>query len=216
MKQYTLILFCSMIFFSSCVIQKANSSKSSKQILILSTEKSNCDSNHVEAKCYQVKWTENQENWERFYNEIDGFTSEPGHIYKLLVSIEYLDNPLADATTSKYSLIRVLKKEAVCKNPVTKSDVLLLLKEKDLLLFPNGVSKSEIATTPSYQPNAIFDPTDCTWTVSSSTYKSVTYEGECAKTNGCTPEIRLTVKVNAKNLSIIDQKEERILHRNYE
>ena len=95
-----------------------------------------------------------------------------------------------------------MKKEAVCKNPVTKSDVLLLLKEKDLLLFPNGVSKSEIATTPSYQPNAIFDPTDCTWTVSSSTYKSVTYEGECAKTNGCTPEIRLTRNIHLSLLKM--------------
>lgn len=190
--------------------------QSKKQVLILGPETKTCDAGVMQKECYQVKWTEEQTNWEHFYNEIEGFTYEPGFVYKLLISTDTIDNPAADSSTLHYSLIRVLEKEAVCKNPVTKSDVLLLLKEKNLLLFPNGVSKSEIATTLSYQPSATFDPTDCTWTVSSSTYKSVTYEGECANTNGCTPEIRLTVKVNAKTLSIINQKEERILHRNYE
>ena len=202
-----------MIFLSSCVIQKP---MNNKQIIILGPKKVTCDAEIMQKECYQVKWTEDQDDWEYIYNEIEGFTYEPGYVYKLFVSKKVIDNPPTDASSLQFSLIRVLEKEAVCKNPVTKAEVLKLLKQKDLLLFPKGVSKSEIAKTPSYQPKATFDFTNCIWTVSSSSYEPVTYDGNCANTNGCTPEIRLTVKVNAKTLAIIDQKKKRILHPNYE
>jgi len=212
---FILLLFCSFTL-NSCVIQRSSSMQSKKQVLILGPETKTCDAGVMQKECYQVKWTEEQTNWEHFYNEIEGFTYEPGFVYKLLISIETIDNPAADSSTLQYSLIRVLEKKSICNNPITESDVLLLLKEKELLLFPTEVSESEIATTPSYQPNATFDSTTCTWTVTSSTYKPITFEGECANTNGCTPEIRLTVKVNAKSSLIVDQLEERILHPNYE
>lgn len=217
--KYSLIYFlCFAFILTSCVIQKPKplQQQVKKQILILGPETKTCDADVMRKQCYQVKWSEDQTTWEYFYNEIKGFTYKPGYVYKLLVAIEPIDNPPADASSLHYSLIRVLQKKSICNNSITESEVLQLLKEKDLLLFPKGLSELEIAKTPSYQPKARFDLTKCIWTVSSSTYEAVTYENECANTNGCTPEIRLTVKVNAKTLAIIDQKEERILHPNYE
>ena len=205
-----------LLLTSSCVIHKPTSQQVSKQIIIVSPDKTACDSDKLNKECYQVKWTENQGNWELLNYDIEGFTFDPGYLYKLLVSVEPNSTLVSDNASLKYKLIRVLKKEAVCKNPITKSEVLSLLKEKGLLLYPKGISNSEIAETPSYQPKATFDLTTCIWTISSSKYDSVTYEGECANTNGCTPEIRLTVQVNAQTSEIFDQKEERILHPNYE
>ena len=212
---YIFLLFCSFIL-NSCVIQKPTSKQDKQQVLILGPETKTCDAGVMLKECYQVKWTGKQENWEFFYNEIDGFTFEPGYLYKLLVSIESIPNPPADASSLKYRLIRILEKEQVCENSLSKSEVLQFLKDNDLLLYPKGVSESEIARTPSYQPKATYHATTCLWTVVSRTFESSTQEGDCAKTNGCTPEIRLTVEVDAQTKKIVGQKEERILHPNYE
>ena len=216
MKYSFIFILCCSFILNSCVIQKSNNTQNRKQVLILGPETKKCDAGAMQKECYQVKWSEEQTIWEDFYNEIEGFSYESGYVYKLLVSVETINNPAADASTLHYSLIRVLERKSICNNPITESEVLLLLKEKGLLLFPIGVSKSEIASTASYQPKANFNANNCTWTVSSSTYKPSTFEGECANTNGCTPEIRLTVQVNAKTSMVMKQIEERILHPNYE
>lgn len=212
---YIFLLFFSFIL-NSCVIQKSPNKQDKKQIIILGPETMTCDAGVMLKKCYQVKWTEEQENWELFYNEIHGFTFEPGYLYKLLVSIESIPNPPVDASSLKYRLIKTLEKEEVCENSISESEVLQFLKDNDLLLYPKGVSESEIALTPSYQPKLTFNAATCLWTVVSRTYESATQEGDCANTNGCTPEIRLTVEVNAQTKEIVTQKEQRILHPNYE
>lgn len=212
---YIFLLFCSFILHS-CVIQKSPSKQDKKQIIILGPETMTCDAGVMQKECYQVKWTEDQEDWEFFYNEIDGFTFEPGYLYKLLVSVESIPNPPADASSLKYRLIRILEKDEACKNSISESEVLQLLKDNGLLLYPKNVSEFEIARTPSYQPKATYNAATCLWTVVSRTYESTTQEGDCATTNGCTPEIRLTIEINAETKEIVTQKEERILHPNYE
>ena len=72
---YIFLLFCSFIL-NSCVIQKPISKQDKQQILILGPETKTCDEEVMLKECYQVKWTGKQENWEFFYNEIDGFTFE--------------------------------------------------------------------------------------------------------------------------------------------
>lgn len=216
MKHSFLFFLCCSFILNSCVLQQSRTKQNKQQILILGPETKTCDAGVLKKECYQVKWTEEQENWEFFYDEIDGFTFEPGYLYKLLVSVETIPNPPADASSLQYRLIRILEKEEVSNNLLSKSEVLQLLKDNDLLLYPKAVSKSEIARTPSYQPKAIFDSSSGIWTVSSSTYEPVTYEKACAHINGCTPEIRLIVEVNASTKEIVAQKEERILHPNYE
>lgn len=209
---HIILLFCSFIL-NSCMVQKL---RDEQQILILGPETKTCDAGVMKKECYLAKRTENQENWEFFYNEIHGFTFEPGYLYKLLVSVEFIPNPPADASSLKYELIQILKKEEVCKNSIIQSEVLKLLKDNNLLLYPKGVTESEIAQTPSYQPKFTYNAATCIWTVVSKTYEPPTQEGDCANTNGCTPEISLTIEVNAQTREIVSQKEERILHPNYE
>ncbi|MDO6524710.1 DUF4377 domain-containing protein [Motilimonas sp. 1_MG-2023] len=59
--------------------------------------------------CLQVKTPETQE-WQLFYQNIEGFTFEPGFQYQLQVKKEMIENPPADASSVKYSLIKVISK----------------------------------------------------------------------------------------------------------
>ncbi|MEK6917488.1 MAG: DUF4377 domain-containing protein [Nanoarchaeota archaeon] len=51
-------------------------------------------------------------NGERFYNSIDGFDYEEGYSYVLEVKITKIKNPPADASSSRYDLVKVISKEA--------------------------------------------------------------------------------------------------------
>ena len=66
--------------------------------------------------CYLVKKAANVEDgeWTYFYSQIEGFDFEPGNIYKLLVNEEQLPPEMApaDASSIKYTLVKVLEKTA--------------------------------------------------------------------------------------------------------
>ena len=64
--------------------------------------------------CLQVQKTENldwSQPWELFYDKIEGFDYQPGYIYKLNILEEPVENPPADASSIKYTLIDILEKE---------------------------------------------------------------------------------------------------------
>jgi len=61
-------------------------------------------------KCMQYK-IKGEDNWQLFYDEIEGFTYEEGYTYELEVDIEKIDNPPADGSSLKYTLKKVIKKE---------------------------------------------------------------------------------------------------------
>jgi len=52
-------------------------------------------------------------DWEFFYNLIDGFEYQEGFEYKLKVEITTIEDPPADASSLKYSLVEVLEKITV-------------------------------------------------------------------------------------------------------
>lgn len=62
-------------------------------------------------KCLQVRRSES-ESWSFFYDNIEGFTFEPGFIYALKVSEEEIENPPADASSKRVKLEEVLSKTA--------------------------------------------------------------------------------------------------------
>ncbi len=47
------------------------------------------------------------DNWTKFYSNIEGFNYVPGTIYNLSVKAEPIDNPPADGSSIKYTLIEV-------------------------------------------------------------------------------------------------------------
>jgi len=59
--------------------------------------------------CLQVKYSE-QEEWTLFYGSIEGFEYEPGFGYELLVDISQVENPPADASSLKYTLVEEVAK----------------------------------------------------------------------------------------------------------
>lgn len=51
--------------------------------------------------------------YQLFYNNIEGFTFEPGFNYELLVQVDTVENPPADGSSLKYTLVEELSRTAV-------------------------------------------------------------------------------------------------------
>jgi heat shock protein HslJ len=60
-------------------------------------------------KCYLVKETPDAE-YEMFYDQIEGFTFEPGFEYELRVKTEAVENPPAGGSSIKWTLVEVVDK----------------------------------------------------------------------------------------------------------
>lgn len=61
-------------------------------------------------KCMLVRESEDQD-WSYFYDSIEGFSFEEGNSYKLLVQVDQIADPPADAPSLKYTLVEVLSRE---------------------------------------------------------------------------------------------------------
>ena len=59
-----------------------------------------------QTQCLQVRETGG--DWQNFFGMIEGFTFKPDFSYKLLVNVAKLENPPADGSSLKYSLVRLL------------------------------------------------------------------------------------------------------------
>ena len=62
-------------------------------------------------RCLRVKMGQDT-TWSNFYGPIEGFTFTSGVEYKLLVSATRVANPPADASDTRYKLVRVLWKKS--------------------------------------------------------------------------------------------------------
>ncbi|MCG8393000.1 MAG: DUF4377 domain-containing protein [Pseudomonadales bacterium] len=62
--------------------------------------------------CMQVR-ADDESNYQLFYNHIEGFDFEPGYNYTLRVKVENVDNPPADGSSLRYTLLEVVSKEPV-------------------------------------------------------------------------------------------------------
>lgn len=61
-------------------------------------------------KCLQVK-EEPGQDWRLFYGRIEGFDYEPGYNYTLKIRETKVENPPADASSLKWTLVEVVGKE---------------------------------------------------------------------------------------------------------
>lgn len=103
MYKLILSLVAIVILFGACGTQ-ANTEK-----LIVASEQGDCVGVGP-MKCYIVK-RGGQTDWEFFYNNIEGFTFEPGYEYVLEVKTEKIENPAADQSAIKYILVKEVSKE---------------------------------------------------------------------------------------------------------
>jgi len=61
-------------------------------------------------KCMLLKGNSSEE-WTYFYDTIAGFEYEQGYEYELEVTIKKNENPLADASTLSYTLVKIISKQ---------------------------------------------------------------------------------------------------------
>ena len=61
-------------------------------------------------KCMLVK-TEPDGEYQNFYARIEGFEFEEGYTYELLVQVDQVENPPADASSLAYTLLEVVDKQ---------------------------------------------------------------------------------------------------------
>lgn len=67
----------------------------------------------IEKQCMQIKHSKSQKSWELFYDNIEGFTYKKGYLYLIEFKESRIENPLADASSIKYHLIKIVSKEII-------------------------------------------------------------------------------------------------------
>lgn len=116
MVQY-LVLTVMAATFLHCAENAAKTSSKTPQkneTMTVQHYKVPCQGESVQL-CYLVK-TQGQNDWEYFYDEIQGFDYEWGHVYTLEVNKTTIDNPPQDGSSIAIKLVKVLKKEAVTEH----------------------------------------------------------------------------------------------------
>jgi len=99
--------FSLVLLFTSCKSLKQN-----EVIYWINSSKTEC-SGVGEMACLQIQKTDSLDlngDWDLFYSQIEGFKYVPGFIYKLKVKETPIENPPADASSVKYSLVKELEK----------------------------------------------------------------------------------------------------------
>ena len=72
-------------------------------------------------QCLRVRSDANAD-WSLFYDAIEGFDYEAGYTYELLVTETPVENPPADGSSIKTTLVEVVKKEAVATASVANTE----------------------------------------------------------------------------------------------
>lgn len=85
--------------------------KTNEKRIRIGSETEICQAGVMQKQCMKVKWTKDQQNWEYFYDEIQGFTYEKGYEYDLVVQESKVANPAADASSIRYTLVKVVSKD---------------------------------------------------------------------------------------------------------
>jgi heat shock protein HslJ len=109
--KFLLTIFLSALALSTC--KNKSSEKNAETILFVNSSKVEC-TGVGKMLCLQTQESETLKpnDWKNFYGNIEGFEYESGYIYKLSVKKEKLDPATvpADASTLKYSLVKVIEK----------------------------------------------------------------------------------------------------------
>jgi hypothetical protein len=100
-----LVIIASLVVFSACDKGKVN-----PELLTIQIADTYKDCMAVgPRKCMQVKIND-APSWQLFYDPIQGFTYEEGYEYKLVAKRETIDNPPADGSSYRYTLVELVDK----------------------------------------------------------------------------------------------------------
>lgn len=101
MKSRFIVIFILGVFWSC-------SQKNNTTILFINNSLVDCVGVGPQ-KCMQIKY-QAAEDWQYFYDTIEGFEYESGYFYKLEIIVQNVENPPADASNKKYILVNILDK----------------------------------------------------------------------------------------------------------
>ena len=85
------------------------------QYLYVSSQRKNCSAGAGQMQCLQVR-SSDQQPWQLFYGEIEGFTPQPDTAYYLKLHYETVPNPPADAPAVRTILERVVFSETISRS----------------------------------------------------------------------------------------------------
>lgn len=95
--------------------------------------------------CYQVQKSDSLDlssDWSLFYSNIEGFEYAPGFIYKIKVKETPRENPPADASSIKYTLVKVVEKRVDARLSI--HDIWVLESIAGVLIEKNNINTSQI------------------------------------------------------------------------
>ncbi|PWG06221.1 DUF4377 domain-containing protein [Polaribacter aquimarinus] len=101
-----IFIFFSIVFLTSC--PNETGILEVEKTLIIASKKVECVGVSSQ-QCFLIKENE-QQSWEYFYDSINDFNYEEGFEYVILVIEEEIENPPQDASSIKYSLVKVISK----------------------------------------------------------------------------------------------------------
>lgn len=101
-KIVALFVFCSFVW--SCESDDIVSEKT----LIIASKKADCVG-FIPQKCFLIKENEAQD-WQYFYDTIDGFEYEEGFEYTITVSKREIENPPQDASSIVTTFVEIISK----------------------------------------------------------------------------------------------------------
>ncbi|WP_276967958.1 DUF4377 domain-containing protein [Chryseobacterium sp.] len=85
--------------------------KFKEKTILIGAETKPCDAGAGMTRCMQVKWSEDQKYWGYFYDHIEGFNYQEGYEYELVIKEEKVEDPQADASSVKITLVKELSKK---------------------------------------------------------------------------------------------------------
>ncbi len=111
MKTLLLLLNLTLLAATSCQKEPSTEIANETEIWWINSAKVDCQGVGP-MTCFQIKKDEQSENWELFYDEIEGFDYEPGNLYQIKVEIVKKAEPIpADASSLSYKLVEIMGKE---------------------------------------------------------------------------------------------------------
>ena len=106
----SLVLIAALSSISACSSFSVNLNQQHSQTWLVAAQKNECIGVAAQ-QCMLIKRKPNDE-WQKFYDPIEGFSYQKGFEYKLRVAVTPIEQPMADGSDRRYTLLDILSKEA--------------------------------------------------------------------------------------------------------
>lgn len=97
-------LLSTLLLFVSC----GNRQRNNEKTVFIAPYTLPCMAGAMATECLQVKWSQEQADWENLYDPIEGFAYEVGTYYELIVAADRIPNPPADGSSLRYRLVKIV------------------------------------------------------------------------------------------------------------